>query len=296
MIDRCCISIHERCDLRCRYCHFSLGNRRSADVDGAGVSTAIQKMIEYVDAGNIPSFKIGIVGGGEPTLRFDVLKLAVDALADDDRFRIYTISNGMHLDDDMLDYLYARRDRISFNISLDGYRELHDLNRVDVDGNGTFDRVMETARMYEKRFGQMPGVNCTITRDHLRNQDELVDFYVRNGFHDVTFSKIFDGPELEVSDGDFDRFISKASESLNLRQCLNPESFDCCKYGRRCGVGRTNIFYGPSGIYPCGRFSGIERYRLGDWSDDLSDVERRMENLVPVEGGACFYESRGVVL
>ena len=291
MIDRSCISIHEKCNLRCRYCHFSLGSSRSADVEGTDVIEAIQRIVEYVDARDIPSFKLGIVGGGEPTLRFGILKTVVDALTDDDRFRI---SNGICLGDGMLDYLYEKRDRISFNISLDGYRELHDLNRVDANDEGSFDRVMRTVNRYRERFGHMPGVNCTVTRDHLRNQDELVDFFVQNGFHEVTFSKVFDAPRLEVSDSDFDRFIRKASQRLDLRQCLNPDSFDCCKYGRRCGVGRTNLYYGPSGIYPCGRFSGIEMYRLGSWSDDLSDVERRMERLVPVKDGSCFYESEGL--
>lgn len=32
MIDRCCISLTEKCNLRCRYCHFATEGRRSVEM------------------------------------------------------------------------------------------------------------------------------------------------------------------------------------------------------------------------------------------------------------------------
>lgn len=59
MINRICISINNRCNLGCRYCHFhEKGILDDADMD-------VFKILDNVKAYAKGNFKIGFVGNGE---------------------------------------------------------------------------------------------------------------------------------------------------------------------------------------------------------------------------------------
>ena len=294
MIDRCCISINEACDMRCKYCHFDIEGRRSRNPAKDDFDCLVDNIISYIGLHSMPQFKVGIVGGGEPMLRFDVLKHLVEKLESCGSVKMYTISNGLHLTDDQLDFLYLHRDSISFNVSLDGYQELHDLYRFDSSGRPTFDRIMDNIDRYEDVFGSKPQINCTVTPNHILFRQELLDFFVSNGFNQVTFSRLFDSDDY-VSEADFNNLLAEASRALSLRQIKNPQSFDCCKYGKRCGVGRTNVYFASGKAYPCARFSGLSDYDLGSWSDSLDLIENRLHSLEVAPIGVCYYDSKVVM-
>lgn len=59
MINRICISINNRCNLRCLYCHFhEKGEMAAADMD-------VFRILDNVKAYAKDTFKIGFVGNGE---------------------------------------------------------------------------------------------------------------------------------------------------------------------------------------------------------------------------------------
>ena len=60
-------------------------------------------------------------------------------------------------------------------------------------------------------------------------------------------------------------------------------------YGKLCGVGRTNIFITPEGVYPCGRFYKDNRFLLGSYDDEISEIEKKVNLMNPVEDGKCYY-------
>lgn len=68
MIDRICISINNRCNLRCRYCHF---HEKGPIGD---VPMDVYEILDHVKAYTNQKFKIGFVGDGEAFLDFDKLR------------------------------------------------------------------------------------------------------------------------------------------------------------------------------------------------------------------------------
>ena len=288
MIDRCCISITEKCNLRCRYCHFSTEGRRSRDMTEDEIGSVISAIRGYVSAHDI-QFKVGIVGGGEPLLRFDMLKHIVEELGADSRIRMYTISNGVGVDDKKLEFLWENRDSIEYSVSLDGGETLHDMNRIDRSGRGTFSAVMGTIQRYEILFGHKPSVNCTITPAHLAEGEKVIRFFSDNGFRKVTFSRLFDS-EDKVLSTEFDEFLEKASGYLEIRQLRKNRTYDCTQYGALCGVGRTNIYFASGLAYPCARFAGMERYCIGSVDDSLDAIEANLKQISPCDDGQCYYD------
>jgi uncharacterized protein len=71
MIDRACISLSSKCQLRCTYCHFDthIDKNSVVEISETNAKKIICNLLDYARArqGHI---KIGLVGSGEPLLRF----------------------------------------------------------------------------------------------------------------------------------------------------------------------------------------------------------------------------------
>ena len=290
MIDRCCISITEKCNLRCKYCHFATAGRRSRDVTEDEIASIVSSIRQYV-SNHGTEFKVGIVGGGEPLIRFDMLQFIVEQLETDSRIKMYTISNGVDVDDAKLRFMWEHRNSLDYCISIDGGEVLHDSNRIDVTGRGTFSKVMKTAQKYEELFGHKPSVNCTVTPQLLTEKDQTIGFFADNGFKKVTFSRLFDSDD-EILTGEFDALLEEASGHLEIRQLRKKKSYDCTQYGALCGVGRTNIYYASGLVYPCARFAGMSDYCIGSATDSLESIEANLKRIIPCEDGLCYYDQR----
>ena len=296
MIDRACISLNARCNLNCEYCHFgqkkNTFNRSENEFKQNELSEIIQNLIEYIKANKIEIFKLGIVGAGEPLLNFKDISFLVEQFKSSEvrkNIKLYTITNGTILTDDMLVYFYENREIIDLNFSLDGYKKLHEINRP------MFNVTMGNISKYESLFGHKPLVNAVVTRETIINHDEVIDFFTKNHFEKVNFSIIFgvENENLLVSSIMYKTFIDEChNRGLIMRQKLtNEKRYDCTKYGNLCGVGRTNVFISKSGIYPCSRFLGNKDYKLSDFYESFFIVEKNLNNYQLPKDGECYYET-----
>lgn len=176
MIDRICISINNRCNLNCRYCHFhEKGLKEDTPMN---VYEILDNVMMYAHH----PFKIGFVGNGEPFLDYPMLKSFITYTEGCEWIRSYTITNGtIRLPDDEYRFLDAHHVNVGF--SIDGYKELHDPNRCR-----TFDKVMSNIEAYRTATGHYPTFNATVGRDSLSNSQRVIDFFKPFGTR-VTFSE-----------------------------------------------------------------------------------------------------------
>jgi uncharacterized protein len=296
MIDRACISLNHRCNLRCQYCHFA-GKHTSFEQDNmefdrANVEVVVDNIAEYCKQKGICVFKLGIVGAGEPLLSFATITAIVDCAKNkrDGLFKIYTITNGVGLTDEQLDFFNINSNIIDINFSLDGYEELHNAYRQK------FCATMDSIFRYEKLFGYKPIINCTVSKQSFIHQDKLIRFFAENHFDRINFSIIseIDDKNLILSRQEYDAFLDKCETAgISMRQKSKTINsvYDCTMYGRLCGVGRTNIFFTRDGIYPCGRFFGLEQYRIAKFDEKLEEIESKLTMLKNVSNNECYYET-----
>lgn len=289
MIDRACISLSNACNLKCKYCHFQDKQKEISWFVYADLITILNNIHEYCLKKAISVFKVGIVGAGEPLLQKNDLFRILAFIKQNSysELNLYTISNGTLLSHEDVKRFYAYKDVIKLCISLDGYKELHDL------GRSQFDKVMQVIEIYRQVFGVMPHINTTVNKVSYENKEKLVDFFLTNGFLNVTFSKLvgYTKKDLFLSEFDFQQFIEYAkSRGMVARQFRKEKKYDCTMYGTLCGVGRTNIFYTPEGVYPCGRFYKNEKYKMGEGTDSLFEIEQKMKMLKTVKSGECYYK------
>lgn len=295
MIDRACISLNARCNLNCVYCHFAAKKNNSEakanEFSCQEVRSFCQNLYFYIKDHNISLFKLGIVGAGEPLLSFSQLKTMVDFFDGSDlrdKIRMYTISNGTLLNDEIVNYFFNHKEAVELNISLDGDESINRRLR------GSFPDLTK----YLEKFGFMPKINAVVTKDVINNQDMVLSFFIKNGFNKINFSKVFaiNDPTICVSNQEYNAFLLHAKElGITSRQNVIENKYDCAKYGRLCGVGKNNIYIAKTGVYPCGRFMDIKAYRIGSWNDSFDLLEKNLSRLTPCPRGECYFEYNKVV-
>lgn len=260
MIDRICISINNHCNLACQYCHFH-EKKKSIHEQDMDIFRILDNVIYSIKKNDIPVFKIGFVGNGEPLLDYKALKgylLYIAEYLENGRIAAYTISNGLLLDEEMLQFF--KQYKVNVGFSIDGIESIHNKYRC-----GTHAKVMEKIELYKKINGHYPSMNCTVGEDVLDNADATIAFF-KQFENRITFSRMIGryGISLEA----FNLFLKKAAEQLNVRT----GGYDCTMYGGMCGAGMNNFFYANGNIYICGNC--IDMKPLGDSDMPLSELEK----------------------
>lgn len=259
MVDRVCISINNRCNLACKYCHFH-EKKEYIQKDKMDVFQILDNVIQSIENNDIKLFKIGFVGNGEPLLDYELLKeyiLYISKYLKSGRIAAYTISNGLLLNREML--LFFKDYNINVGFSIDGIPEIHNKYRC-----GTHAKVMEKIELYKEIMGYYPSMNCTVGVEIIENEEETIAFFEQ--FQNrITFSRMIGkyGISLDI----FNDFLKKASERLNVRT----GGYDCTMYGGLCGAGMNNFFYANGNVYICGNC--IDLPPLGTSDIPLSQLE-----------------------
>ena len=217
MIDRACISISGNCPLHCAYCHFNKHHAKTmyADMDKSTFHDILFLILEYASIHAV-MFRIGLVGAGEPLLRFDLIKDAIMFTRKNDRFNrlsFYTISNGVLLTREMIVFFHENRDLITLNFSLDGPEYLHDTNRRFPNGTGSYQYVMRSLKEYQDQFSCIPMVNAVVHKLTIEHQTDVLNYFETN-FPTVCFSRLFDMEEssLSITNEEFEAFLFMASK------------------------------------------------------------------------------------
>lgn len=138
MVTRACISINNRCNLNCTYCHFH-EKKDYIQEDNMDVITILDIITSHIEDNDIDLFKLGFVGNGEPMLDYEKLKQYIVHIGDylkSGRIAAYTITNGLLVDREKLEFFKEYNVNVGF--SVDGISAIHDKYRC-----GTHERVMD---------------------------------------------------------------------------------------------------------------------------------------------------------
>ena len=137
MVTRACISINNRCNLNCTYCHFH-EKKDYIQEDNMDVITILDIITSHIEDNDIDLFKLGFVGNGEPMLDYEKFKQYIAHIGDylkSGRIAAYTITNGLLVDREKLEFFKEYNVNVGF--SVDGISAIHDKYRC-----GTHERVI----------------------------------------------------------------------------------------------------------------------------------------------------------
>jgi len=278
--------VTSRCNLGCRYCHADTVKKN--DMDAAVAARVLHYLFSVKNRCLSLEFQ-----GGEPLLNWETTAFLVEnarkfnTMGKD--LRLSVVSNLTLLDEEKMEFFI--RHRVDICASFDGPRPVHDKNRVFPDGRGTYDIVLEKAKLFKDTFGRKINFMPTITRHSFAYTKEIIDEYLRLGQAHIALRPVSRlgsacacWRQIGYTPEEFIHFYKNALDyilELNkkgvfmvermaafiLKKVLMKQDPGYTELMSPCGAGRGQIVYMPDGeCYPCdeARMLPDEIFRLGN--------------------------------
>ena len=167
------------CNLRCRYCFYcDITQKREEESYGImsleTLETIIRKTLEAAEKECTFAYQ-----GGEPTLAgLDFFK---ESIRLQEKYNTKGVhinnamqTNGIAIDDEWAKFL--AENNFLVGISVDGNKDAHDLFRVDAKGDGTWNRVQKTIRLFEK-YGVQYNILTVINAVTAKKAESIYNFF-----------------------------------------------------------------------------------------------------------------------
>lgn len=289
------LQVTEACNLDCLYCYRTL-SKPLGRAEAMSPDTAV-KAVDFLfeSCGQLEKLVL-VFFGGEPLLNFDLLASTVsyaEAKAKNSGKQIdfAVTTNGSLLNEKIIDFLVTNR--VGVTVSLDGFREVHDLFRRFPGGKPSYDMILPKVKQLLTSLEGRPAVARVTLAQTCQHVPQILDHLLDLGFSEVGFAPVtsadkafqLDALEMERLLAHFrtlaQRFLQTASKGdflgfTNLVDMLVMlHEGETKKYP--CGAGLGLFSVGPDGkLYLCQRLTGEEHFSMGDLFHGLDQV--RLEN------------------
>lgn len=277
------------CQLRCRYCFYeNVSESRETSNYGLMTLDTLDLLVKKAIAETTEQCSFAFQGG-EPTLAGLDFYRELIRLQEKYRAEFQKISlvihnaiqtNGMLLDDDWCAFLAQHKFLVG--LSLDGDKDIHDLNRIDAQGKGTYTRAMKAAKLLEKHQVEF-NILVVVTRQLARRAKHIYHTLVKNGFRYLQFIPCIDdfGKEPGSSPfsltaeryGDFLKTLFDewykdfmAGQYISIRHfdnwihMLQGQPPETCSMSGRCTC--YGVVEADGSVYPCD-FYVLDPWKLG---------------------------------
>lgn len=297
------LALTNRCNNRCVYCQ-AHGCSRPADMSPETARTIIDRIAETDADGFTIEFQ-----GGEPLENMPAMRAAVERAKEVLAGRAYEfclVSNLALMTEKIAAFL--AENRISVSTSLDGPKDLHDANRPQAGGRGSYDAMLKGLQIL-RQHDIRPGAIQTTTRASLFRAKEIVNTYQSLGFDSLflrpltrlgeagqAWDRIGYTPEefLAFYREGFEHIMqlnrsgvkfAEAHASIFLAKLLGDIAPNYMELRSPCGAGIGQMAFTASGdVYTCDE--GRMLAEMGDHAFRLGNVFENGYNDW-IESGAC---------
>jgi uncharacterized protein len=252
------------CNLACAHCFVSKDVRRMDLETGL---QAVDRLFALAEQHGHPEVKIKYAGG-EPTMNWDLipaLHQRAKTLAQETGLKLteVLITNATLLNRARLQFIKDENFRLS--ISMDGFGEGHDRQRPVLNGNPTFERVLQSV-LLALEMGLSPYLIISITRLNLKEVPALVAFALQHRLmlnlnfyrpHHINDSLVPDNAELTRVLQEALKVIESKLPDYNFMEGLIDRSNFSAAHQHVCGAGRNYLSIDTDGsVLPCHMLTG----------------------------------------
>jgi radical SAM peptide maturase (CXXX-repeat target family)/CXXX repeat peptide maturase len=266
-------SVTEECNLACKYCYMTGKNTKNK----MSFETA-KKAVDYIltnrNIFNEPSVIWEFVGG-EPFVEIEL----IDKICDYIRYKMYVLkhpwfdsyrfsfsTNGLLYNTPKVqEYIKKNIGHLSVGISVDGNKIKHDMQRVKLDGSGSYDDVMKNVPLWIKQFPNS-STKATFSHDDIPYLKDSIISLWENGIKIVSANVVFEDVWHEGDDILFENQLKELGDYIldnelwsdysvrffdpNIGFPLTEED----KERNFCGAGKMLAIDYSGRYYPCLRF------------------------------------------
>ncbi len=288
------------CNLRCKYCFYhSIAESRTQSSYGIMsrdmLEILVKKALEYAEGSCTFAFQ-----GGEPTLAgLDFYKELVELQkkynSKNVKINNSIQTNGMVIDDQWSRFLAANKFLVG--ISLDGPKDIHDMNRVDTLEAGSFNQVMNTIGLFNE-YGVDYNILTVVNAVTARHISKVYNFFKKNNFKYLQFIPCLDplnempgGQDYSLTPARYSRFLNTlfdlwyqdfiSGNGVSIRYFDDLTDMLTGYPPSSCGMaGFCTCYYvveADGSTYPCD-FYVIDEWYLGNIRDSGFDEMRKSQN------------------
>lgn len=273
------------CNAACTYCFYHDVAQKREDFFVGKLSLEHMEQIIRMGLEQAEHICAFTFQGGEPTLRGlefyrETVRLQQKYARPGVEIRNNMQTNGLLIDAEWAKFFHDNAFLVG--LSLDGPAELHDANRRDCMGHGTWSRTMGAVRLF-RRYGVEFNVLSVVTGRSARGVERIYNFYRRENFRWLQFIpcldplgerrgekdycllpeaygefliRLFDLWYADLRKGEY-RSIRQFDNWMHMMLGQPPEA---CSMGGTCSI--QFVIEGDGGVYPCD-FYVLDQWRLG---------------------------------
>lgn len=274
------------CNLRCKYCYEQKLKRSCTnEINKVNINEYISYIEKYLYEKEIGEDNFYIVNfhGGEPLIKFEILKDAVKKLKESSVRKNKKISfgvttNGTLLNDEIINFL-CENFQYSLSVSIDGNKEIHDQNRKFANGKGSFDLVINNAlKVLQKRKDVR--IRMTFNTKSVNSLCDNILYLIELGFKTIVpvadfFDSNWNDSNSKIIGEQLDRLMNSDvyKENPNVKVGIL-KSLESLKPKGTCSAGESFINISADGrIFPCTYTVGQHEFNIGNIHDGI-DFEK----------------------
>lgn len=298
--------VTDDCNLACKYCYqVHKGKRKMSFETGKKFIDLLisgdKGFSDYINPVSSPGIIVEFIGG-EPFLEIGLIDKICDYFIDKlimmqhpwaEKMMISICSNGvLYFDTEVQRFLQKWKNRMSFSVTIDGNKELHDSCRVFTDGQPSYDIAVAAAKDWIAK-GNYMGSKITIAPENVMHLYDAIVHMIELGYTEINANCVYEKGWQSIHATTLydqmkklaDYFLENNLDFENEFFCsLWQENFFCQKdpedLQNWCGGNGVMISCDPDGvIFPCIRYmeSSLggqqEPYSIGDVDVGICQTE-----------------------
>ena len=275
------------CNMRCRYCFYTDEAACRAEASKGMMSSEtmrvmVDRAMDYAQGECAFTFQ-----GGEPTLAgLDFFRALTDYVSRHPKAGAVRVRYAMQTNGLLIDEAWAQwfaENGVLVGVSLDGPKEIHDRNRVDHMGKGTFTRVMRTIELLEQHKVDY-NILTVVSAANARRARQVYDFFKKQNFRYQQYIECLDplgeeqgGQDYSLTAEKYEIFLKNLFDAWyqdmksgryvynryfeNLMMLLSRQGAESCALQGFCGA--QWVIEADGSTYPCD-FYALDEWYLGN--------------------------------
>lgn len=200
------IQVTDACNLACSYCYQINKGHHTISLEYG--KKFIDMLLEfnngfekYYTRGKLDGIILEFIGG-EPLLEINLIDKLTDYFINRmielehpclNRYRISICSNGvLYFQPEVQAYIKKNLNHLSFSISIDGNKELHNACRKFPNGKGSYDIAIAGVKHYMEELHGFMGSKMTLAPENIQYTSDAVISLIENNYKEINLNCVYE--------------------------------------------------------------------------------------------------------
>lgn len=280
------IHVSNDCNMRCKYCYAHGGNYgTSRGIMSFQTAQIIANKIQK----HFPNIKNISFFGGEPLLAIEAIEVFCKVFTKKNvDFMLQT--NGTILNDEIEKII--KKYNIIVTVSIDGPKQIHDMNRIDMNGKPTYDKICTHVKRLNSKNIAVQAIQATYTKPSAKIYTKEEISKILNKEFGISYISVcdvqteieylklqntqLDWYEIDV-EKNFEEILKNEYIVSNIVNTILDAIFTKSYFNYFCYAGLNQVSIGIDGkLWPCQLFVNDKNYEMGNI------IESNFDNYISV--------------